>query len=241
MPTTNVTSNRIILYRYMTWAAFESTIEQWALKATNPAHTNDITEFLPAFSHDYYIQKNALQYLKEDIVFISFTKKMSCCAMWGHYAENFKGVCLAFCFPKANIRKVRYGKSRVEYSETSPNKNESFTNIITTKSLSWRYENEYRLLIHSPLADIVYNNMLLFQAPMKYLVGVILGVNCPYSIGYTKALLRKHAVDKKTIANMYNPRFVSLSYIDDNEFAIRSHVWHDNMTIGQLRENKLID
>ena len=38
----------VVLYRYMTWDAFEKTIASWSLKATLASDANDYFEFLPA-------------------------------------------------------------------------------------------------------------------------------------------------------------------------------------------------
>ncbi|MDO4953971.1 MAG: DUF2971 domain-containing protein [Akkermansia sp.] len=47
--------------------------------------------------------------------FISFSRKITAPALWGHYADSGKGVCLVFCFPckefKENINILRFADS----------------------------------------------------------------------------------------------------------------------------------
>lgn len=68
--------------------------------------------------------------------------------MWSHYAENHKGVCLEYNIAYAPI----FFKDllQVKYTDNYPNidyvkhGSKAITEIITTKSTHWSYEEEYR-------------------------------------------------------------------------------------------------
>lgn len=84
----------ILLYKYVSLDSFEKTIQEWALKASLRHDVNDPLENIP---------KGEVVNVVADTMnvppFFSFSRSMSVTAIWGHYAENAKGVCMAFLFP----------------------------------------------------------------------------------------------------------------------------------------------
>lgn len=98
----------------MPWVAFEKSIESWSLKATYPDQTNDLFEFLPQEMNDNPYYDEVVDVVRNNLVFISFSTKVSDCSLWGHYADQFRGVCMAFYFPDdVPINKVEYDNNRV--------------------------------------------------------------------------------------------------------------------------------
>lgn len=90
----------VILYKYVSYKAFESIMEKWALKATFPFESNDPLEYVAQYTDskiDGYINNHTPQ--DEPPPFISFSRKMSDVTMWGQYADFARGVCLVFKFP----------------------------------------------------------------------------------------------------------------------------------------------
>jgi hypothetical protein len=93
-------------------------------------------------------------------------------AMWGHYAEKGKGVCLVFDKDKlislSNINDKEITTSNVIYTDeynsnilvTDTNIPNFFTNNITglffQKTIDWSYEQEFRLLVKNENGDIEY-------------------------------------------------------------------------------------
>ena len=70
-------------------------MDHWALKASYSSQVNDPLENIP-------IEKEWNSEIFRNIAlppFFSFSEKMDMPAMWGHYADNAKGVCLIFIFP----------------------------------------------------------------------------------------------------------------------------------------------
>lgn len=90
----------VILYKYVSYKAFESIMEKWALKATFPFESNDPLEYVAQHTEHKmgrYMDIHSPQ--DEPPPFFSFSRKMSDVTMWGQYADFARGVCLVFKFP----------------------------------------------------------------------------------------------------------------------------------------------
>ncbi len=108
-------ANFAVLYRYMPIAAFEATLDSWALKATLSYEANDPLELTPQFDSESE-SYTAIAYTNkpehDSPPFICFSRLTSSPAMWGHYADSGRGVCLVFLFPIGMHAKAwRSGKS----------------------------------------------------------------------------------------------------------------------------------
>lgn len=234
----------VVLYRYMPWDAFEKTISSWSLKATLASDTNDYFEFFPATSKDPELDDFAKNYTRENGAFLCFTTKMSNCAMWGNYADHFKGVCMAFLFPRTeSLKKVMYQHERINVGDINDHNNgEVMHRLLSTKDITWEYENEYRQIYEAIDASEAHDGMLLYREPMKYFAGVILGTRCPYSEGYVKAMIKrspKKGRMKSPICNNLD-KAVTRSYAHPTEFLIESEFWENDMTREKLRNKGYI-
>ncbi|MBR9847580.1 MAG: DUF2971 domain-containing protein [Algicola sp.] len=77
--------------------------------------------------------------------------------LWAHYADNHKGMCLVFDIPDDKVPDLH----KVSYSKKFPFVGLNGTNIkdiipvVTTKSIDWAYEQEYRevFLLKNKLHD----------------------------------------------------------------------------------------
>lgn len=95
--------------------------------------------------------------------------------LWAHYGDNHRGMCLVFDVPKEKEN----GLYKVNYQELFPdidltddaNSHEEIKTIVTTKSIEWKYENEYRQVF-------IMKNML--QEFPGELVEIIFGCRTPY-------------------------------------------------------------
>jgi hypothetical protein len=91
--------------------------------------------------------------------------------MWGHYAEGHTGVCLEFEIPDGKLFKVVgedsashpvVGPLPVKYENQLPKYNlftgtsKEMSACLTTKSLEWQYEKEYRSISFRYLGLIEY-------------------------------------------------------------------------------------
>lgn len=217
-----VEEDSIILYKYMSWAAFEATIKNWSLKACLAYEANDPLEFAPQSTDEYSpIDFSIQQTGNNPPPFISFSRKITSSAMWGHYSDSGKGVCLVFSFPcesykneqeliffsecknariqgtfrnqleQSYIAKVKYQEERIRVDSTDTDPQIRYHNLITTKGTAWAFEDEYRLISDYRNAQSASNGILSFSWPMAFLIGVITGPRCSYPPHYVQQMLTK--------------------------------------------------
>jgi hypothetical protein len=99
-----------------------------------------------------------------EISICSLTRKNNDLLMWAHYAKSHTGFCIGF--NKVELYKSTQGTiAKVEYENDFPKIplfNESFEDIkmlIITKSIDWKYEDEYRIIrISSPIKRFKLND-----------------------------------------------------------------------------------
>lgn len=91
--------------------------------------------------------KTIHQSISENIRISCFSTKRNNILMWSHYTDCHQGICIGFrtlyllLDPNlVTLKKVNYVRQFPKFKkvETSP--------ILTTKSVIWKYENEYRLI-----------------------------------------------------------------------------------------------
>lgn len=110
--------------------------------------------------------------------------------MWSHYANDHKGVRIGFEVPDAvfqrDFREIIYDDERVALDMTldpeSPESQEAFKLALRTKSRSWSYEKEFRMLVHPSTChsrDVDKKKMEFIRLDLSWVRYVDLGVNCP--------------------------------------------------------------
>ncbi|WP_417713072.1 DUF2971 domain-containing protein [Pseudophaeobacter arcticus] len=159
-------------------------------------------------------EKNAL-----DQGFISFSKNFSSPAMWGHYADNHKGVAYGFdVLPsqKNKLVKIIYKPELKKFENRDLTCEETQQREIKyasqTKSSHWSYEDEWR--IYCSLGDVEkYQKSIgreLFYLPFGseiVLREVIIGAESDLSTSQVKAALREgHSVDVRK-ANLSKEKY----------------------------------
>jgi hypothetical protein len=126
-----------------------------------------------------------------------FSERKDSIIMWSHYADSHKGVCIGFNTAELSFNEI----DRIVYQSAFPeinwlrNLNQSFKNMILTKSIEWAYEKEIRII--EPIKGIK-------PFKRKALKEVILGAKCRTEDLFTiKSLLDisgyKHVDCKKAI------------------------------------------
>jgi hypothetical protein len=95
--------------------------------------------------------------------------------LWAHYGDHHKGMCLVFNViskKKDNLHEVKYQKHfpKIELLDDSKT-NEEIIKIVTTKSIEWNYEEEYR--------EIFPEKNKLHKYPGK-LIEIIFGCRTPF-------------------------------------------------------------
>lgn len=110
------------------------------------------------------IAENNLLQLKKNIAGIfSLSKTYDNELMWSHYSSNHKGYCIEYEFD--NLKELNLSRVdmehylnhfddfvKINYSKKTPekslgNEHQSFINFLSQKSDSWKYEEEYRLIL----------------------------------------------------------------------------------------------
>ena len=94
---------------------------------------------------------------------VSLTSKKDDLLMWSHYADDHKGFCIGYDVKKL-IDSIDYNEKiigpnptaciqeKINYSKVIPEFSlfdrdyEKVVNLLTTKSIDWKYEDEYRIL-----------------------------------------------------------------------------------------------
>ena len=144
--------------------------------------------------------------------------------MWSHYADGHKGFVVGFNtdyppFKREPLWKVVYQAERVKMDLTlrpgGPEHLESTKAVIRTKSLGWKYENEWRLVYRLSAADheqIEGHTCYFFKIPPTAIVRVILGCYC------TEETERE--VKAALANNSLNHVSLEKARLDDKEFRL---------------------
>ncbi len=271
----------VILYKYVSYKAFESIMEKWAWKASFPFESNDPLEYIAQHTeHKMGRYMNIHSPQDEPPPFFSFSRKMSDVTMWGQYADYARGVCLVFKFPLSeNSREywsdenadalsphisymmtnstekcdttlagVKYSEDRFSPGDLNTEKPEFDTLIMTLfwrmlymptiKAESWKYEDEVRIIEHCENASQEYKGMLLYEWPMNYLYGIIIGANSSYPTDYLKQKI-KLSYSKTNQKNFFWGElcncYVVRATIHPTKFAYEAYPFSDRM------ENDLLE
>ena len=155
-----------------------------------------------------------------DYGIVCYTSEYRNNLLWSHYSENHKGMCLVFDIPKEkedSLYKVQYQLHFPEINLTDDSKtDEEIKTIVTTKSIEWKYENEYRQVF-------IMKNML-YEYPGE-LIEIIFGCRTPY-------------VDIKMVANIAfskNPNIIiSRMLMDQASYSLTKESIGNNKEIPNL-------
>jgi hypothetical protein len=76
--------------------------------------------------------------------------------MWPHYADSHRGICLEFetsCWPFNLAYPVRYSDEYPRINRAVESADETLQKSLLTKSVCWRYEREWRIIMRKPSAQ----------------------------------------------------------------------------------------
>lgn len=193
------------------------------LKLSFPNLVNDIFELQPFDFGDGKQARSLREAWREGIErnsmsqgFISFSRSWAVPTMWGHYADNHKGVCLGFDLPilredgAAYVDKINYVDSLHPIDErvlTDVVYNNKMVKIArTTKSSHWSYEEEWRywfsLSEEEKMAKLKKSDEKFFVNFDENLVlrEIIFGARSTHTAANFKTLLRQEDNVKFTTA-----------------------------------------
>ena len=168
----------MLLYHFRDEQFGIKSIKEKRLKIARINELNDPFELLSCDLSD----KNYRQAFNSLKGALSKTKGLLCFSsnwrspvQWAHYADNHKGICMAFEIPNEFLMKVEYQQKRLACPE---NIDIHFMNkVLSTKFSHWKYEMEHRFFID--LYPSAEDNGLYFSEFSKdlELKQVIVGVN----------------------------------------------------------------
>ncbi|MFY0618022.1 DUF2971 domain-containing protein [Shimia sp.] len=138
------------------------------LKISFPNEVNDIFELSPFdFGEGERAKaarrawRSSIDEMSKETGFISFSKRWTVPTMWGHYAENNKGVCFGFDV-SGDLTKIDYtakfskfDPANLEGSDKFGKAQSLWNYALRTKSRHWRYESEWRKYVELSESDLV--------------------------------------------------------------------------------------
>lgn len=173
------------LYHLTTAEYAVQNIQRGRLKVARLNDLNDPFEFLPhkntkkgGFHEESIAAKNAAH---ERIGLLSFSEDWTSPALWGHYGDKHRGVCLGFNVHCSLVFKVTYHPNCVEAARANldaPDVPIALHERLSVKSADWSYEREWRTIVE--LSDAQQAGSLHFVPFSKdmELAEVILGERC---------------------------------------------------------------
>lgn len=128
---------------------------------------------------------------------ICFSKDWHNPLMWGHYGDKHKGICLGFDIDDSHIKEVIYFPEKmpaeVDMQKKYGGLNEDIiVNLLCTKFIDWKYENEVRVIIPLEEKDPSGFYFTNFKGNMD-LKEIILGPRCSLEINQVTKHLRSYA------------------------------------------------
>ena len=127
--------------------------------------------------------KKRIDELSETLLVSCFSKTNDSILMWSHYGDKHRGVCIEFEVDPKDYVEVEYSKRRrqidlkgitaitlghdfigEEANADNPAIKKSLTKLLTTKSVDWEYESEYRTIRSSKEED----GRTIFKKDKKY-------------------------------------------------------------------------
>lgn len=222
MPTPPPEEPSITLYKYIKAEYLPDFLNTGYLKVSKIGEVNDPFEYAPRFDEEaacrsliveatgipaekvhFAISQETTKEIqmlwdnkakKTNMRYISFSALCSSPLMWGHYADNHRGVCLVFqlklkkledYFPDTKIARIIYSHERVSLLPLILAKSSEIKDVSRklqqicsyTKAKSWEYEKEIRLFINPKKHLRERQGVKLYGDIRSALCGIILGVN----------------------------------------------------------------
>lgn len=192
----------MLLYNFVPDKFGRSNLEKRQLKISFPNEVNDIFEHKPFDFGKRKIRKRwnaSVDLQSKTHGFISFSEHWSSPAMWGHYAENHRGICCGFEVDENTITKINYVPELRPFNEAAI----SDVNVLEceldyalqTKSSIWNYEDVWRMHIkldeQEALAKESKTQEVFFEkfSDSLKLEKIVIGVKSDLTSDYIKSVL----------------------------------------------------
>jgi hypothetical protein len=118
-----------------------------------------------AFDGDRGQVLQSLRYGKESTGIACFSETPTNELMWAHYADEFRGFCLAYDFSdlragmddECTFSRLFYTENPPELDLADPDKETNVRRVLSSKSQKWAYEREWRIFT-TQMGAILYGN-----------------------------------------------------------------------------------
>ena len=144
---------------------------------------------------------------------------------------------------EALLLPVNYSRERVtapkNIHESGGSIDKWFSKLISTKDITWKSENEVRLVIDYQHACSVTAGRVCFSWPMDYLIGIVVGPRCKYSPAIIQQMLKKaysdngknqnyfHGANSEQTTKYLDGFIVSQAYYHWKEYKMSCMPWGD--------------
>lgn len=224
------------LYNFTNEKYAKQNIELKRLKISRLSSLNDPFEFLGPSQANEQVRRviaNVKRRSDENHGLVCMSKSWRSPLMWGHYADNHKGICLGFEVTDKKFEAVKYINSRDEVMASNLLKAIKigktdfpidFTkNLYSSKFSAWKYEREYRKLIL--LRDALFekdsgNYFFEFSEDFK-LSEVIIGCNSGLTKEDVYGLVKEFNSDIKIFK--VRPAFKTFEMVMNRNFGQLMH------------------
>lgn len=258
----------IRLYHYMPSKFAEQFLREDKIKLCDLSVSNDLCEFAPTIQTEDGVVRDLLFCAKGDEILSSFKRRctmavLSCStritssAVWGHYADNSKGVCLVFDFPVSDLHeqygvvmgrladneniqfhKIKYTDDKLvitvnECRKSGEKPPAKLNSAISYKSVDWLYEKECRLVffVERDGSNLIVRDGMYFALGLrKYLSGMVMGARCNLSDMYMRAVVNEINEEdslEELSDKLYQPFGVSRAEMDHTKLRICVHGYED--------------
>jgi hypothetical protein len=207
------------LYKYFKAERALTLLKTRRVKVTTLAEVNDPYEWLPGVQAPDRWKPDELDYWLDNFRkailarwgMVCLSPTISDPVIWAHYADSHKGIALEFDYidepTKTDIAKVSYSPDRVcldpmEITNAWRESEEAVSimkKTLTVKHLSWKYEQEYRVIVKLS-GCIEDEGRYYIPLPDDFLVRVILGLDCPKTVSEVEKILYKSGLDEVKVA-----------------------------------------
>jgi hypothetical protein len=158
------------------------------------------------------IQKEIVKHHSTEVGVLSVSTKRDNVLMWSHYAGSHQGICLEFdgnfAF-MAHAMKVKYAEKRPIINVYIDDKQTQLEKALLTKSLEWKYEDEWRLISYEKGSGV-------FEFRPKNLTGLIFGAQAnERTISTIKEWLSERELPVRTYRAEVCQSTYTLKIVDD--------------------------
>ena len=164
-------------------------VKNGRLKAAELDKANDPYELLP-FRRDDFPTEMSLYFQSryaEKMKIVCFSETDRDPSLWGHYADNCRGICLGFDiepnFMQKMFYKIKYIPDRLDIEKpviselVKEDTDKGYYDIRLYKSHHWKHENEWRMYITKGFEELLEldgtNNLYFLKFNFDYGLGIV--------------------------------------------------------------------